>query len=93
MKITDITKEFNFYIGNTIDGEDIVATNDGIEGDDGVIAEYDTERDINNADDLKELIDDALLECESFTQEDKDELGTYLGAEIDIDDWWEKNYE
>ena len=93
MKITDITKEFNFCIGNTIDGEDIVATNDGIEGDDGVIAEYDTERDINNADDLKELIDDALLECESFTQEDKDELGTYLGAEIDIDDWWEKNYE
>ena len=93
MKITDITKEFNFYIGNTIDGEDIVATNDGIEGDDGVIAEYDTERDINNADDLKELIDDALCECESFTQEDKDELGTYLGAEIDIDNWWEKNYE
>ena len=92
MKITDITKEFNFNIGNTINGEDIVATNDGIEGDDGVIAEYDTERDINDADDLKELIDDALWECESFTQEDKDELGTYLGAEIDIDDWWEKNY-
>ena len=97
MKITDLN-EFNFYIGNTTSengeyGEDIAATNEGIEGDCGVIAEYDEEMDINDEDDLMELIDDAIAKCEYFSEEDRGELGTYLGADIDIKDWWKKNYD
>ena len=86
--------EFNFYIGNTTDENefDVVATNKGIEIDGGVIAEYDEEMDINNEDDLMELIDDAIAKCKYFSEEDRGELGTYLGADIDIKDWWKENY-
>lgn len=92
MKVTEL-KSFNFYIGNTIgDERDVVATNEGIFVDDVLDGNYD-DNDIIDAHDLCNAIDDALLNCKSFTQEDKDELGTYLGSEIDIKDWWETNYE
>ncbi len=92
MKVTEL-KSFNFYIGNTIgDKRDVVATNEGIFVDDVLDGNYD-DNDIIDAHDLCNAIDDALLNCKSFTKEDKDELGTYLGSEIDIKDWWETNYE
>lgn len=89
MKIKDL-KEFNFYIGNTDDGEDIAATNDGIEGDDGVLATYSDDADINSVDDLMEVINDAISECDL---ESEDGLGTYLGADVTIKEWWKENYE
>jgi formylmethanofuran dehydrogenase subunit B len=97
MKITEL-KEFDFYIGNTTDDEgemlaDVEATNEGIEVDGELVATYDETIDINNADDLMEVIDDAISSAESIKQEDRDELGTYLGAEIDINAWWKINYE
>ena len=91
MKITDL-KEFNFYIGNTTEGLDVVATNKGIEIDCELDGEYD-DNDILDAHDLCNAIDDALLNCSSLTDDEMDELGTYLGADIDIKNWWEENYE
>ena len=84
MKITDL-KEFNFYIGNTTSGEDIVATNDGIEGND-LYGEYDTDMEINDVSDFEEIINEAIANSD-LDEEDKDELGTYLGACITIKDW------
>ena len=93
MEITDL-KRFRFYIGNPLDDEDgeVVATNEGIFVNDELDGNYD---DINivDAHDLCNAIDDAIKNCKSLTKEDKEELGTYLGAEIDIKDWWENNYE
>ena len=92
MKITDL-ENFRFYIGNTLDDElDVVATNEGIFIDEELNGNYD-DNDIIDAHDLCNAIDDALLNCPRLTQEDKNELGTYLGAEIDIKYWWEENYE
>jgi hypothetical protein len=91
MKITDLN-EFSFYIGNTSDGLDVVATNEGIAVDDEIDGFYD-DNDIIDAHDLCNAIDDAIKNCKSLTKEDKEELGTYLGAEIDIKNWWENNYE
>ena len=92
MKISDL-KEFRFNIGNTFTNEefDVVATNDGIEIDGEVDGEYD-DVDIIDAHDLCNAIDDAILNCFSLTLDEKDELGTYLGAEFDIKNWWEENY-
>jgi len=93
MKITDL-KKFSFYIGNPLEDEDVevVATNEGITIDGEVDGKYD-DNDIIDAHDLCNAIDDAILNCSTLSQEDKDELGTYLGAEIDIKAWWEENYE
>ena len=93
MKIADL-KDFRFYIGNTFsNGEeyDVVATNKGIEIDGDIDGEYDN-NDIIDAHDLCNAIDDAIWNCGILTSEEKDELGTYLGAEIDIKNWWEENY-
>lgn len=90
MEISDLEK-FHFYIGNTIDGRDVVATNEGIVIDDEIDGEYD-DVDIIDAHDLCNAIDDALLNCSTLSEDD-DELGTYLGADITIKDWWEENYE
>ena len=97
MKIKDLN-EFEFYIGNTTDDEgeflsDVSATNEGIDVDGEIVATYDEEMDINSADDLAELIDDAISGADAIKEEDRDELGTYLGAEIDINKWWKENYE
>jgi hypothetical protein len=92
MKIEDLEK-FSFYIGNLLEDEDVevVATNEGITIDGEVDGKYD-DNDIIDAHDLCNAIDDAILNCSTLSQEDKDELGTYLGAEIDIKAWWEENY-
>ena len=92
MKISDLEK-FSFCIGNLLEDEDIevVATNEGITIDGEVDGKYD-DNDIIDAHDLCNAIDDAILNCSTLSQEDKDELGTYLGAEIDIKAWWEENY-
>lgn len=97
MKVADLN-EFEFYIGNTTDEEgdalsDVTATNKGIEVDGEVIATYDNTTDINSAEDLAELIDDAISGADAIKEEDRDELGTYLGADIDINSWWSENYE
>lgn len=93
MKFTDL-KDFRFYIGNTFVEElDVVATNEGIEIDGEVDGKYDDcYKDIVDAHDLCNAIDDAILNCSSLSEEDR-ELGTYLGADIDIKNWWEENYE
>ena len=91
MKITDL-KDFSFHIGNTSEGLDVIARNNGIEIDGEVNGEYD-DNDIIDAHDLCNAIDDAILNCSSLSEEDKNELGTYLGADIDIKNWWEDNYE
>ena len=92
MNISDLEK-FSFYIGNTCSNDefDVVATNDGIEIDGEVDGKYD-DNDIIDAHDLCNAIDDAIQNCSTLSQEDKDELGTYLGADIDIKNWWEENY-
>ena len=89
MNVTDLNK-FRFYIGNTSDGLDVVATNKGIEIDGEIDGFYD-DNDIIDAHDLCNAIDDAILNC-TLSSEDMEELGTYLGAEIAIDNWWEENY-
>lgn len=93
MKFTDL-KDFRFYIGNTLVEElDVVATNNGIEIDGEVNGEYDDcYKNIVDAHDLCNAIDDAILNCSSLSKEDENELGTYLGADIDIKNWWEENY-
>ena len=93
MKISEL-EEFRFAIGNTLEDEDVevYATNKGIEIDSEIDGEYD-DVDIIDAHDLCNAIDDALLNCSTLSEEDKEELGTYLGAEYDIDIWWEDNYE
>ena len=92
MNISDLER-FRFNIGNTFSSEefDVVATNDGIMIDGRLDGEYD-DNDIIDAHDLCNAIDDAILNCSLLTQEEKDELGTYLGAEINIKAWWEENY-
>ena len=94
MKITEL-KEFNFYVGNTISHyEDIAATNYGIEGDDGVISEYDENMDINDEDDLMDVIEDAISRCEFFDEEDKEGLLEVFASECyhSVEDWWTENY-
>ena len=90
MNVTDLNK-FRFYIGNTSDGLDVVATNEGIAVDGEIDGFYD-DNDIIDAHDLCNAIDDAILNCTTLSNEDMEELGTYLGAEIAIDNWWEENY-
>ena len=90
MKINELEK-FRFNIGNTTNDLDVVATNEGILVDEELDGEYD-DVDILDAHDLKNAIDDAILNCTSLNDDDRDELGTYLGAEIDIDSWWDENY-
>ena len=91
MNINDLDY-FRFDIGNTEDGYDVVATNLGIEIDGKIDGDYD-DNDIFDAHDLCNAIDDAILNCTTLSVDDMDELGTYLGAEIDIKDWWEERYE
>ena len=90
MKINELEK-FRFNIGNTTNDLDVVATNEGILVDEELDGEYD-DVDILDAHDLKNAIDDAILNCTSLNDDDRDKLGTYLGAEIDIDSWWDENY-
>lgn len=91
MKITEL-EPFKFKIGNTKDDElDVVATNDGIFIDNGLDGEFD-DVDIIDAHDLCNAIDDAILNCSSLSADEMDELGTYLGAYIDVEYWWEENY-
>ena len=94
MEISEL-KEFRFAIGNTLEDEDVevYATNKGIEIDGEIDGEYDEDIDIIDAHDLCNAIDDALLNCNKLSAEDKEELGTYLSAEYDIKIWWEDNYE
>lgn len=90
MKIKDL-EPFKFNIGNTNDELDVVATNDGIFIDNGLDGEFD-DVDIVDAHDLCNAIDDAILNCSSLSADEMDELGTYLGADIDVKYWWEENY-
>jgi len=99
MKITDL-KEFEFYIGNTTDEDggflaDVSATNNGILEDDELVATYEEDANIESVDDLKDVINDAIMECSSFTNEDCEGLSDvlYSDASLAIEDWWEKNYE
>ena len=94
MKIADL-KEFSFYIGNTMDGSDVVASNEGIFVDDELVNTYDPNVVINDPLDLIEVIDDTISFCPSkyIKKRDRDELGCYLGASLTIKDWWKKNYE
>lgn len=104
MKISEL-KEFEFYIGNTTSDEDelddisdiselsgVVATNEGIIVDDELVGEYDADEDIESASDFCSVIDDAISNCTALSESDRDELGTYLGADIDIRAWWRENY-
>lgn len=90
MNVTDLEK-FIFYLGDTSDGLDVVATNEGIAVDGEIDGFYD-DNDIIDAHDLCNAIDDAILNCTTLSSEDMEELGTYLGAEIAIENWWEENY-
>lgn len=92
MKITDL-EHFRFNIGNTFTNDelDVIATNDGIEIGGVLDGKYD-DVDIIDAHDLCNAIDDAILNCSTLTSEEKNELGTYLGADTDIKLWWEENY-
>ena len=99
MKITDLNK-FEFYIGNTTDEDgdflaDVSATNEGILVDDELVATYEEDANIESVGDLKEVINDAIMECSSFTDEDCEGLTDvlYSDASLTIKDWWEKNYE
>lgn len=88
MKVKDL-KNFNFYIGNTSDGRDVTASNKGIFVDDELVGDYKGVN-IEDVGDFIDVIDDAIYECD-LTDEDKDELGTYLGANITIEKWWNEN--
>lgn len=92
MKITDL-EHFRFNIGNTFTNDelDVIATNDGIEIGGVLDGKYD-DVDIIDAHDLCNAIDDAILNCFTLTSEEKNELGTYLGADTNIKLWWEENY-
>lgn len=92
MNITDL-EHFRFNIGNTFTNDelDVVATNDGIEIGGVLDGKYD-DVDIIDAHDLCNAIDDAILNCSTLSSEEKNELGTYLGADADIKLWWEENY-
>ena len=81
--------QFSFVIGNTSDGKDVVATNDGILVDGEVVNGYDA--DVDDVADFIDIIDDAIFECHALSDEDRQELGTYLGAWIDIKNWWNEN--
>lgn len=93
MRIADL-KEFDFYIGNTRAGSDVVASNEGIFVDDELVNTYDPNVVINDPLDLIEAIDDAISFCPSkyIRKRDRDELGCYLGASLSIKDWWKENY-
>jgi hypothetical protein len=93
MRIADL-KEFDFYIGNTRAGSDVVASNEGIFVDDELVNTYDPNVVINEPHDLIEAIDDAISFCPSkyIRKRDRDELGCYLGASLSIKDWWKENY-
>ena len=93
MRIADL-KEFDFYIGNTRAGSDVVASNEGIFVDDELVNTYDPNVVINDPSDLIEAIDDAISFCPSkyIRKRDRDELGCYLGASLSIKDWWKENY-
>lgn len=93
MRIADL-KEFDFYIGNTRTGSDVVASNEGIFVDDELVNTYDPNVVINDPLDLIEAIDDAISFCPSkyIRKRDRDELGCYLGASLSIKDWWKENY-
>ena len=98
MKIQDL-KDFRFDIGNTTDENgsfvaDVVATNKGILVDDKVVFIYEEKDDnIESADDLKDIIDNALWNC-PFKEEDCEGLRelVYNDASLAIDAWWEENY-
>lgn len=99
MKIKDLP-QFNFYIGNTTDEDgnfvaDVVATNDGILEDDELVSTYDCDDDIKSVVDLKEVIGNAIMECNSFSNEDCEGLSEvlYNDASITIEGWWKENYE
>lgn len=93
MNITNL-KEFNFYIGNTIGGSDVVASNEGIFVDDELVNTYEPNVVINEPHDLIEAIDDAISFCPSkyIRKRDRNELGCYLGASLSIKSWWKENY-
>lgn len=93
MKIKELER-FSFKIGNTFTNDelDVIATNNGIEIDGKIDGTYD-DNDIIDAHDLCNAIDDAILNCQTLTQEEKEELGTHLGADATIKDWWEYNME
>ena len=90
MKISEL-ENFSFYIGNTSDDLDVVATNEGIMIDDELDGTYD-DNDIIDSHDLCDAIDDAIFNCTKLSSDDTDELGTYLGADITIKNWWEEKY-
>ena len=88
-------KEFSFFIGCTIDDDyDVVATNEGIAVDGEVMATFNGDEEVNSADDLMEVFDNAINSIGYLSDEDKEDLGVVLhnGANISIKVWWRENY-
>ena len=92
MKIKDL-KSFRFEIGNTERGLDVVAVNGGIMVGNKLECGYEDD-DIEDFEDLADAIDNAIWNCcsASLSEEDKNELGCYLGADYDIEKWFNENY-
>ena len=94
MNIKDL-KKFSFTIGDTIsDNYDVVATNEGIAVDGEVMATFNGDEEVNSADDLMEVFDNAINSIDYLSDEDKEDLGVvlYNGANLSIEVWWRENY-
>jgi len=92
MKISKL-HSFSFPLGISEGGVFVYATNKGITIDGEVDGIYD-DVDILDAHDLKNAIDDAIQNCPSLTDIDKDMFGTHIeDVNSHISYWWEVNYE
>ena len=92
MKIKDL--DFNFLIGNTFGGTDVMATNNGLYvGNE--ISSYNGNETIETAEDLKDAINEAIFGCGILTSDEKEELSMllYNDAAVEIDYWWRSRYE
>ena len=93
MKIKDL--DFNFFIGNTSDGIDVMATNIGLYVGNEISSTYDGNETIETAEDLKDAINEAIFDCDILTSDEKEELSMllYNDAAVEIDYWWRNEYE
>ena len=88
MKAKDL-KEFSFVIGNDENGNDVIATNNGIFVEGELVAKYNEDWELEDYGDLCELIDDAIWRCDKLHAEDENDIPScFYGADIDIEEWW-----